>query len=387
MTNLLRWTVVAVATLHGLIHLLGAAERFGWADDPTLEKSAGLGFLWLAAAVLLFAAALFAALGAAWWWWALALTAAVTSQAAILTSWEVSRSGTMVNLFLLLVAIYSFLLRGPVSFHSRWRKQATEALAAVEQHPAPLTEADLAGLPDLVATYVRRSGAVGRPRPTSVHATFHGRIRNGPDARWMPFTGRQLNTFGENPRRLFIMDASRSGVPITVLHCYGKATATMRAKVMSMFTVVDASGPEMDLGEMVTVFNDLVVLAPGAIPGAPITWTQVSVRQVEGVFTNDDQQVSAVLTFDGDHLVNFVSQDRPRASAGGKSFTRQTWSTPVAGHTEADGRHVITSGVGRWHDPRGWFTYVELEFDEIRHNVDGVDSVEPVGAHQERLRV
>ena len=43
----------------------------------------------------------------------------------------------------------------------------------------------------------------------------------------------------------------------------------MRAKALSVATVVDASGPEMDRGETVTVFNDLVVLAPGAIVDAP----------------------------------------------------------------------------------------------------------------------
>jgi len=63
----------------------------------------------------------------------------------------------------------------------------------------------------------------------------------------------------------FIIDATRSGLPVTVLHLYDGATATMRAKVLSVATVVDAAGPEMDRGETVTVFNDLMVLAPGAV--------------------------------------------------------------------------------------------------------------------------
>jgi hypothetical protein len=43
------------------------------------------------------------------------------------------------------------------------------------------------------------------------------------------------------------MDATKSGVPVTVLRTYANATATMRAKVISLVTVVDAAGPEMDL--------------------------------------------------------------------------------------------------------------------------------------------
>ena len=52
----------------------------------------------------------------------------------------------------------------------------------------------------------------------------------------------------------------------------------MRVKVLSLVTVVDASGPEMDRGETVTVFNDLVVLAPGAILDAPVPWTAMDAQ-------------------------------------------------------------------------------------------------------------
>ena len=104
---------------------------------------------------------------------------------------------------------------------------------------------------------------------TSFSAQFHGRIRSGPDQAWMPFTGTQVNTFGPRPRRVFLMDATRSGLPVTVLHSFKDSTATMRVKVLSLFSVVDASGAEMNRGETVTVFNDLVVLAPAAIVDAP----------------------------------------------------------------------------------------------------------------------
>jgi hypothetical protein len=174
-------------------------------------------------------------------------------------------------------------------------------------------------------------------------------------------------------------------LPVTVLHAYADATATMRAKVLSLVTVVDAAGPEMDRGETVTVFHDLVVLAPGAILDAPVQWTAVDARHVRGVFTNGGQAVTAELTFDeaGD-LVDFVSEDRLRASADGKSFTSQRWSTPLAGHrADAHGQRVLTSGEGRWlaPAPEGCFTYVELHVDDIVYNVhssDGTTSPVPV---------
>ncbi|QCX26967.1 DUF6544 family protein [Nocardioides jishulii] len=377
MENVVRWTVVVVLTVHGLIHLLGVAKGFGWADVPQLKAPIGTrsGLLWLLAAALVLTAAVLLAVGAPTWWWLVAAAAAVVSQIAIVTSWEDAKAGTVLNVLLAVVAAYGFVSVGPPSFHARWDRQASEALTDVDAAPPVLLEEDLSGLPEPLATYVRRSGAVGKPRVTSLYAHFHGRIRSGPEAAWMPFTGQQVNTFGERPRRLFLMDATRSGLPVTVLHEYADATAAMRGRVLSLVTVVDASGEVMDRGETVTVFNELVVLAPGAIVDAPVRWTSLDARRVRGDFTLGDQTVSAELVFDADgDLADFVSEDRSRASEDGKSFVRQTWSTPLSGYRDSDGRRLLTSGEGRWKDPKGWFAYIELEFDAIDYNVRSLEA-------------
>jgi hypothetical protein len=377
-TTVIRWVLVVVLAGHGLIHLLGVFKGFGWAQVPQLTQPVGpsAGTLWLVAAMLALACAGFLATGAPTWWWVVALCAAALSQVAILTSWQDAKAGTAVNLVLVLAAAYGFASAGPTSFHAQWRDQATRALADVDPTPKLVAEADLAALPEPLAAYVRSSGAVGKPRVTSFFATFHGRIRSGPTQAWMPFTGKQVNTYGPRPQRVLIMEATRSGLPVTVLHQFAHTTATMRAKVLSALTVVNAAGPEMNRGETVTVFNDLVVLAPGAIVGAPVQWTAIDARHVRGVFTDGPQAVSAVLTFNAKHdLVNFVSDDRTRASSDGKSFTAQRWSTPLSEPRTSNGRRVLPVGDGRWDAPlpEGPFTYVEFRLDDIAYNVPNVE--------------
>jgi hypothetical protein len=378
MASVARWILVAVLAAHGMLHLLGVAKGFGWADVPQLTRptEARAGFVWLLATLLVLAAAALIAVGAPTWWWAVALTGAAVSQAAIISSWNDAKVGTVVNVVLAVVAAYGFLSVGPSSYHARWDEQAARALSGAATPPLVLSEGDLDHLPESLAAYIRRSGAVGEPQVLSLYADFHGRIRSAPDEAWMSFTGTQVNTFGADPERFFIMDATRSGLPVTVLHAYSDATATMQAKVLSLVTVVDAAGAEMDRGETVTVFNDLVVLAPGAIAGAPIRWVAIDDRHVRGFYTNGSQTVSAVLTFDssGD-LVDFVSEDRLRASADGTSFVGQPWSTPLLGHRDADGHRVLTNGEGRWRDDDTWFTYVELTFDGIRYNPSNTNAV------------
>ena len=382
MTSVIRWFVVAVVALHGLIHLLGALKGFGWSEVSALKQPIGpvVGAVWLLATVLLLASAGLIAADTRTWWWVVALTAAAVSQAAIATSWDDAKFGTAVNVLLVLVAAYGFCSVGPVSFRAQWEDQSTSALAQTDHAPALLTLQDLVDLPAPLAAYVRRSGAVGRERVTSFEAAFHGRIRSGPTRAWMPFTGRQVNTFGPRPQRVFIMDATRSGLPVTILHQFGNATATMRARVLSVVPVVNAAGPEMDRGETVTVFNDLVVLAPGAIIDAPVRWTPIDANHVRGDYTDSGQIVSAVLTFNADHdLVDFVSHDRSRASSDGTTFTPQTWSTPLSEHRDRDGRRVLAIGEGRWAAPRpeGSFAYIEFHLDDIAYNVRDHDTEAP----------
>ena len=374
MATAVRWAVVVVLVVHGLIHLLGVAKGFGWAEVSALKEPIGTGaaVVWLLAAVLVLATAVMLAARAPAWWWAVAVAAVLVSQAAVLTSWTDAKAGTVANVLLVLVAVLGFAANGPTSFASEW-DQRTEA--ALQTNTAPegmVTDADLAGLPDPVARYLRRSGVVGRPRLSNFFAEVHGRIRSGPDKPWMTFTGRQLNTYGDIPQRLFYLEATMSGLPVTVFHVFNDQGATMRGKVVSLVPILDAKGPEMDRGETVTLFNDLVVFAPAALVDAPVQWTELRPTRVRATYTRADQTVTADLFFDatGD-LVDFISHDRSRASSDGTSFTRLPWNTPITGYTSLHGHRVAVQGTAMWDAPapEGHFSYIEFTVDDLAYNV------------------
>ncbi|HYO41151.1 MAG TPA: DUF6544 family protein [Nocardioidaceae bacterium] len=376
MTSAARWLVVALLGVHGLIHLLGAAKGLGLARVARLQEPLGpmMGALWMLAALAVLAVTAMIALGPPSWWWLAAVAAAVLSQALVFTSWNDAKAGTVVNVVLVLAAVVGFAGSGPGSYEARWQQRVDAAVAAAPAPTGVVTEADLDGVPAPLARYLRRVGAVGRPRVTEFYAVLHGRIRSGPGSPWMPFTARQLNTFGPRPQRLFLLHATRSGLPVTVFHDYHDGTATMGGKVLSLVPILDASGPEMDQGETVTVLNDMAVFAPAALIDARITWEQLDGRRVRGTFVNGSQTVDAELVFDasGD-LVDFVSDDRFAASPDGSTFTPQRWSTPLSEYTQLAERRVAAAGEGRWHrsQPDGSFTYIELRLDDITYN-DGV---------------
>ena len=101
-------------TVHGLIHLLGFAKAFRFAELPELTQpiSPLFGVLWLTAG-LLFLATAFCVVRWPRWWWAVGAVAVGVSMLAISQSWTDARVGALPNLVILIGVVFGFLVQGP----------------------------------------------------------------------------------------------------------------------------------------------------------------------------------------------------------------------------------------------------------------------------------
>lgn len=95
---------------HGLIHLMGPAKAFGWAELPQLKQpiSKTMAIVWTLAA-----AAMLATAGSILiWpqgWWVVGALAVVFSQAAIVSAWSDAKYGTIANAALLVGVVWGYL--------------------------------------------------------------------------------------------------------------------------------------------------------------------------------------------------------------------------------------------------------------------------------------
>jgi len=364
----MRWILAGLLALHGLIHLIGFAKAFELAELPQLSQgiSKGLGVIWLVAALSLVAAALLLGMNHRSWW-IVGLGAGILSQLVIVSAWGDAKFGTLANVLLLAYVLYGFASQGPLSFQAEYlrsvRHRQVRSVTTLQ-----VTERDLEPLPQPIRCYLRKVGVVGQPRVHHFRVRWRGRIRGGPEDPWMEFTAEQYN-FIDEPARFFLMQARRGGLPVDVFHAFHGGAATMRVTLLSLFSMVDASGPELTRAETVTLFNDMCLLAPGSLIGAGIRWEPIDERSVRAYYTQGTNTVSAVLSFNEDcELVDFVSDDRLAASSDGSKFVKMRWSTPVGSYRHFGPYRVFSKGRGLWHPPKGEYAYLEAQVLDLQVN-------------------
>jgi hypothetical protein len=365
----MRLALLAVMLVHGLIHLMGFAKAFGYAEMRGLTQriSRPIGLLWLVCALAFTTAATLFIMGRESWWW-IGAPAVILSQVVIFTSWHDAKFGTLANLIILVPLAAAGLEARPGSYTNQYEAAVREGVARHREMPL-VTEADIMALPAPVQRYLRFAGAVGKPRVQNFRAVFVGEFRNGRKSRWMRFRSEQYD-FLDQPTRVFLMKASMFGLPVEGLHLFREDGATMRIKMASLFQVVDARGPKMNQGETVTLFNDLCVMAPAClVDREAIQWEEVGPLTVRAKYTRRGITIGAELSFDeSGRLTNFVSNDR-FLSADGKTYASYPWSTPVHEYRDLDGRRVASDADVVWDMPEGDFSYGKFHLVTIEYNV------------------
>jgi hypothetical protein len=225
-----------------------------------------------------------------------------------------------------------------------------------------VTTADLLPLPEPAQRYLRFMGVLDQPRDWSFRTSFVGRFKLKPSAPWRPCEVWQYDT-SVPITRIFYMKLRFGGLPVIGRDIYREGHGRMLGRLLDLITVIDGTGPEFDLGELVTYLNDLVLVAPSMLLVPTVTWTPIDARCFELSLTDRGNTVKAQVFLDERGApVNFETTDRfCERPDNPKQLMRARWSTPMKGFRSVDGRQVPTRGQAVWHLPDGELTYADFE--------------------------
>jgi hypothetical protein len=364
---MLKTIFIFITLIHGLIHFMGFSKAFGYGNITQLTKeiSKPTGLVWFATAILfIICVALYFLKKDSWVYFA--LISVVLSQILILNNWQDAKFGTIANVIILIVLIIGFF---QIKFKNEYKNEVKIGIEESRNiQKSILNESEIAYLPAPVQKYIRYTGFLNKPIVNNFRVDFAGKIRDHAKPVWMELTSEQYN-FIKTPTRLFYLDATMKGLPVGGFHSFKNGVAFMDIRLLSIFKVEYQSGAVMNVSETVTFFNDLCVMAPGALIDKRIKWLEVVGNKVKASFTNNGITISAWLYFnEKGEMVNFVSEDRSALGANGVT-SKHKWSTPMRDYKDINGYRLASYAETIYTYPDGDFTYATFTLKDIGYNL------------------
>lgn len=269
----------------------------------------------------------------------------------------------LAGIFLL---IWIAAIVGKHRFNGKVHREVTEMLEPVRPlEPDIVTEDELHGLPAPVRRWLRFSKVIGNERIQSVRLRQQGEFRMDSDSRWMSFEAEQYYTT-EPPG--FLWYTTMKPAPlfhITGRDRYWRGHGNMLIKLLSVFPVVNASGPALDQGTLLRYLNEMMWF-PSAALSRYIRWEAIDDSSARASMKYQGVTGTAVFYFNQTGEITNMVADRYRDANGRFELTR--WSTPIKGYRDFGAMRIPDSGEGVWSLDDGDFSYIRLTITDIEYN-------------------
>lgn len=237
--------------------------------------------------------------------------------------------------------------------------------AAVSVGPEQL-RARMDALPDPVRRYLEFATRGTAPAIRTAHVRHGGTFRTAPDASWFPIAGEQFITAGTPG---FVWHATLRPLPVFWIEARDRLEAgrgNMLVKALSLFTLADASSPEIDQGASLRWLGE-AAWVPYAFVSDAIRWEPIDEHSARATLRQPGLAASAVFEFEADGRLSFFRADRHRDVGGGRSVL-----TPFTGrcteYRDIGGFRVPTSVEASWRLESGDFPYARFRVTSIEYN-------------------
>jgi hypothetical protein len=247
------------------------------------------------------------------------------------------------------------------SFSRRVSRDITDLFATADASVGPQElQARWSTLPDPVRLYLRYAIRDGTPGLKTVRLEHGGTFRTKP-GRWFSIRGRQYFTAA---RPGFVWHAVIRPIPLTWIaarDCLIGGRGNMLVKLWSVFTIADASGPEIDQGSRLRWLAECPWF-PYAFVGNQIEWEAIDARSARAKLRCNGVPVEAVFEFDDEGKLRRVRAERYRDIGGGKAALTR-WDGEYSDYRKFGGFRLPASVDVSWELETGKFSYAHFEIE------------------------
>jgi hypothetical protein len=230
-----------------------------------------------------------------------------------------------------------------------------------------VTEEMLRDLPEPARRYLGYAGVVGRPFVGTVRLTQTGQIQLAAGQPWLPLHAEQH--FSVQPPG-FVWEVVVPADALPLLRgkdTFLDGTGRMLITAAGLFPIVDATGPELDQGEMLRFLSEMMWF-PAAFLGENVSFEPVDSGTARVSLTHAGRTATGTIFVDGDGKLARFEADRYYPGDGGNP-SRQRWSTPVDEYGEFNGLRIPVRARAVWSLPAGDLEYIRITVTELQHDV------------------
>ena len=191
--------------------------------------------------------------------------------------------------------------------------------------------------------------------------TQEGEFRLSPDGRWLPFTAEEVI---ETTRSNFRWEArfGRGIRSFAVTDAFEHGHGQLVVKAGGLLPVQNASGPEVDQGELQRYLAEIPICPPILLNHPTLQWEAIGpltlrVRDGHHGTTTVDLEIA------GSGQPVAARADRPRRV--GKQAVETPWSAVCLDFQEREGMRLPRRLEAQWHLPEAAFTYIRSEVTSI----------------------
>lgn len=228
-----------------------------------------------------------------------------------------------------------------------------------------IEEADINSLPSSVQKWLEFSQVLGKERIATIKVDQKAEMRLNKDQSWMPLTSRQYFTTDEPG---FIWIAKIKAAPL--IHIVGKdkyvsGKGNMLIKIMSLITVADGKGKEVDQGTLLRFLAEAVWFPTAALEDY-INWEKINDNSAKATMIYGDVKASGIFTFgDNGEVKNFTAE---RFKEQNGEYSLETWSIDVSAYRDFSGIKIPTKGEVIWKLADGDFNWYNFEVLNVKYN-------------------
>ncbi|MCB0531479.1 MAG: hypothetical protein H6574_12405 [Lewinellaceae bacterium] len=362
---MLRFLFAALLLFHGLIHLMGFAKAFKFAEmsQLTLPISRAAGVFWLLTTALFFGTAVLFLLKNDIWWM-VAIPAVILSQGLILMSWQDAKFGTLANI---LVVTGILLAWGGWRFADMVNRELQTFLPKKTQaQEVVLTANDLVALPPTVQRWLDHANCLGKPVPPAFQLQQQGAMRTSPDGKWMPFEATQTTRIGQPGFIWMVQVEAAPFVQLVGRDKYLDGKGYMLIKLLSLVPIADARGPETDQGALLRYLGELV-WCPAAVVSDYIHWEAIDERSAKATMRYQGVEASGTFTFtpEGDPLCFEAMRYYDRK--GGATLEKWQVDVDQKSFREFEDVRIPTRSTVLWLLESGRFDWLKLEIQSLTY--------------------